>query len=141
MTMDRCASHRPLWLAVTTASFLFIHPAETLALDYVYHCDADSVAVFQAAADAARKMKNWRSVRIVQRELTIKAILPNVRTFPTPIWIQVHPQNAGSELRLSFEQSMRPLAEPDLRAFMEDFERKQKDRSLHCVSRGTDIGP
>lgn len=50
-------------------------------------------------------------------------------------------QNAGSELRLSFEQSMRPLNYPDLRAFMEDFERKQKDRSLHCVSRGTDIGP
>ena len=141
MTMDRCASHRLLWLAVTIASLLFIHPAETLALDYVYHCDADSVAVFQAAADSAQKMKNWRSVRIVQRELTIKAIVPNVRTFPTPIWIQVHPQNAGSELRLSFEQTMRPLAEPDLRAFQKDFDRKRADQHLRCDPRGTGIGP
>jgi hypothetical protein len=86
-------------------------------------------------------MKNWRSVDIIEPKLTIKAVVPNMRTFPTPIWIQVHPQDSGSELRLSYEQSMRPLSAPDLRDFNKVFEQKQIDKHLGCTSRGTDIGP
>lgn len=107
----------------------------------MYHCDGTPDAVFQTATDAAREMKNWRSLDVIPRERTIKAVAPNIRTLPTLLWIRVNPQDSGSELRLSFEQSMRPLNEPDLGAFIKDFDRKQTDRHLQCVSRGTDIGP
>ena len=115
------------------------------ALDVGYACQADANTVFEVATSAAQDMPWWRSVRVVDRERTIRAVVRGWRNIAVPIWIQVSAPTPGesdaqSELHVMWEQSMEPLNYPDLISFMETFGERQQTEGLDCTGMGTDVG-
>lgn len=122
-----------------------VFPASALAMDIGLRCQAPPDAVFDAATKTVREMRDWRSVRIVSQQRTIKGVVRNWRSFVVPLWIQIRPRRLasgaqGSELHILWEQRMAPLSYPEVFVFMEAFGAWQKSRGLDCRATGTDIG-
>lgn len=127
--------------SVTASVFL----ASALAMDIGLRCQAPPDAVFDAATETVREMLDWRSVRVVDQQRTIKAVVRNRRSFGLPIWIQIRPRMhasgaQGSELHILWEQRMDPLSYPDVILFMDAFGERQKSLGLDCRATWTDIG-
>lgn len=128
-----------------TIGIIALGPNPALGLDVSYECHAAPDSVFHGASVAVNEMTDWRSIRMMDRERTIKAVVRNWRNFGVPIWIQVRPSNLEnptdqSELHLLWEQAMEPLNYPDLYPFLTTFERQQQTLGLNCVWTGTNIG-
>ena len=134
---------------ITAFSLLLLTAAMSMtpvhALDIGYACQADANAVFHVATEAAQDMPHWRSIRVVDRERIVRAVVRSWRNIAVPIWIQVRVPTPGesdaqSELHVMWEQSMEPLNYPDLISFMETFGERQQTEGLDCTSIGTDVG-
>ena len=124
---------------------LALSPTPARALDLGYACRADADAVFGVASEAAQVMPHWRSIRVVDRDRTVKAVVRGWRNIAVPVWIQVRASRPGesdaqSELHVLWEQSMEPLNDPDLTPFFERFDERQRAQGLDCVGIGTDVG-
>ena len=116
------------------------------ALDLGYSCQAHPSAVFDTISQTTKEMKDWRSIRRVSDEYTIKAVVRNWRNLAVPIWVTVRLSPTGehesnSEMHILWEQSMEPLNYPDMYTFLNIFQLRQQDADLHCVWIGSDVGP
>lgn len=126
---------------MSLAIFLALAPSSAEAQEVAYACGADADAVFGVTREAAEAMPDWRSLRVVDRDRTVRAVVRGRRNIAVPVWLQVRESEARSELHVMWEQSMEPLNYPDLIPFLDVFDERQEARGLACVPIGTDIGP
>jgi hypothetical protein len=139
----------PSWYFSTSLPFVFFIGAtlsgEGLAMNLGVRCHADPDSVFQAVRESAQAMTQWRSVRVVEGQRAVKAMVLNRRNYGVPVVIQVQTKSQEDskdvvEVHVFWEQTMDPVNYPDMILFMDTFWEKQKALSLKCVDGGTDIG-
>ena len=90
-------------------------------------------------------MPQWRSVRIVEDQRTVKAMVKNLRNYAVPVVIQVQVKSQKDandivEVHVLWEQTMDPVNYPDMFPFIDTFWEQQKALGLNCVDAGTDVG-
>ena len=144
--MMRKFALRLLTALLLLTAYVGIPTGSASALDVSYRCKAEAGNVFVVAKETVWEMSAWRSIRIVDHERTIKAVVRNWRNFAVPVWIQVRASlsgasDEGTEVHLLWEQGMEPLNYPDVIPFLEAFGERQKTLGLECIGTGTDIGP
>jgi hypothetical protein len=118
---------------------------QALAMNLGVRCQADPDSVFQAVRESAQAMPHWRSIRVVEGQRAVKAMVLNWRNYAVPVVIQVQSNLQDDskdivEVHVLWEQTMDPVNYPDLTLFMETFWETQELLKLNCVDHGTDVG-
>ena len=119
--------------------------SETLGMNIGVRCQAEPDTVYQAVKESVQTMSQWRSVRYVDDQRAVKAMVKNLRNYPVPVVIQVQTTQLEDskevvEVHIQWEQTMDPVNYPDMFFFMDTFWEKQKALGLNCVDGGTDVG-
>jgi len=118
---------------------------EVLAMNLGVRCHAHPDSIFQAVRESVQAMSQWRSVRIIESQRAVKAIVLNWRNYAVPVVIQVQtkPQEDSKdvvEVHVLWEQTMDPVNYPDMILFTDTFWERQKALKLNCIDAGTDVG-
>ena len=132
-----------VFLLWNTMGLGFSDPAA--AMDLIAACESSPDEVFPAVRESVKEMSRWRSIRVVEKEHAVKAMVFNLRNYPVPVVIQVQPLNLedsrkGSQIHIRWEQTMDPVNYPDMFQFLDAFWAQQKALGLNCVDGGTDVG-
>ena len=103
-----------------------IWTSETRAMSIIARCQADPETVFQTVKESTQAMDQWRSVRYVDDQRAVKAMVRNWRNYAVPVVIQVQTSpredlNNVAELHIYWEQTMDPVNYPDMFFFMDTF--------------------
>lgn len=133
----------PILLMPGILATVFSSPS--VALDLGVRCQANPDSVFQVVREAALAMPQWRSIRVVEGQRAVKAIVLNLKNYGVPVVIQVQSNsedgtNRTSEVHMFWEQTMDPVNYPDVLLFMDSFWERQKALGLNCINTGTDVG-
>ncbi len=118
---------------------------EALGMNLGVRCQADPDMVFQAVRESAQAMPQWKSIRVVEDQRAVKAMVKNLRNYSVPVVIQVQTKSQEDakdivEVHVLWEQTMDPVNYPDVTLFMDTFWEEQKALELNCVDDGTDVG-
>lgn len=118
---------------------------KALGMNLGVQCPADPETVFQAVKETAQAMPQWRSIRIVEGQRAVKAMVLNWRNYAVPVVIQVQAKSQEDakdvvEIHVEWEQTMDPINYPDVTLFKDTFWEQQKAFGLNCVDAGTDVG-